>query len=46
MFVCVIHRQLTSFKGEAKALKLFAKHIKVVEMTVNHRRRVQIVNRE
>ncbi|XP_078118371.1 protein CMSS1 isoform X3 [Sander vitreus] len=27
-------KQLTAFKGEAKALKLFAKHIKVVEMTV------------
>lgn len=33
-FVFVIPRQLTTFKGEAKAVKLFAKHIKVLEMSV------------
>ncbi len=33
---CVISRQLTTFRGEAKAVKLFAKHIKVLEMTVTH----------
>ena len=32
---CVPPRQLTAFKGEAKALKLFAKHIKVEELTVH-----------
>lgn len=29
---CFFPRQLTAFKGEAKAIKLFAKHIKVSEM--------------
>lgn len=30
--MCVIPRQLTTFKGAAKAIKLFAKHIKVMAM--------------
>lgn len=29
----VISRQMTVFKGEAKAVKLFAKHIKVTDTT-------------
>lgn len=33
---CVVPRQLTTFKGEAKAIKLFAKHIKVTEMAVHY----------
>lgn len=28
----VLFRQLTTFKGAAKAIKLFAKHIKVLEV--------------
>ena len=32
--VCLIPRQLTTFKGAAKAIKLFAKHIKVFELKV------------
>lgn len=30
--MCVIPRQMTTFKGAAKAIKLFAKHIKVMAM--------------
>lgn len=30
----IFTRQLTTFKGEAKVLKLFAKHIKVTDPTV------------
>ena len=38
--VCsVFPRQLTTFKGDAKAIKLFAKHIKVQEMTAYYHAR-------